>query len=193
MYDFAHSTVFLLWLSPRILSYSFVAEDAFSSDLTFCHALFCSHQHHHLHHVGHHEWRANQPPVPHRLAQESQSMLPIMNIGKPSYYASLKSPQIRSFTVSALLPRSSLTHPMQGFSATMALMQWRPESIHPSDLVVCRTRWIWAASLSAFLLHGVSVNLSTSVGPFSFSPLQSSSKCSLVYVVARIISHRCLA
>ena len=59
---------------------------------------------------------------------------------------------------------------------------------HPSDLVVRRTRWIWAASLSAFLLHGVSVNLSTSVGPFSFSPLQSSSKCSLVYVVARIIS-----
>jgi hypothetical protein len=67
-----------LYLKNGILRYSFVGEDVSASDLTFCHTHFCSHQHRHLHHVGHHERLPNQVPVPHRLAEESQSML-IMN------------------------------------------------------------------------------------------------------------------
>ena len=190
MYDFAHSTEFLLWLSPRILRYSFVLFSHWIWPLP-CPFL--------------------QPPAPPPPPRRSSRMISkptastsLIGARKPKYVTHhehqkailLRLTEISSnthFYSLALLPMSSLTHPMQVFSTTMALMQWRPESIHPSDLVVCRTRWIWAASLSAFLLYGVSVNLSTSVGPFSFSPLQSSSKCSLVYVVARIISHRCLA
>jgi hypothetical protein len=39
------------------------------------------------------------------------------------------------FTIRAFLPRPShLIHPMQGFSTTMALMQWRAEGVQPSGL-----------------------------------------------------------
>jgi len=46
-----------IYKKNEILRYSFVSEDVFASDLTFCHTHFCSHQHRprHLHHVGHHE------------------------------------------------------------------------------------------------------------------------------------------
>ena len=69
--------------------------------------------------------------------------------------------------------RGHLIHPMQDFSTTMALMQWRAESVQPSGL---QNMMDLSDVNTGILLYGVSQyickNLSTSVGPSL--PLQSS-------------------